>query len=255
MTLSTLLSSDVNIVLTTKTKYTEDRKNIPNNEALLNLCPAVKQVADVLGVDLKEAEYTFTVVRNKEGQMNAYAPSIGNRGGEVCLVWGKVIKPVSDLPMLIPSMDDQGKMVFTVDLDDETTYKFNVVFKKEYAKTNFNDFTKRLKNNKLAELLAEGFVPATKLNAIAPGEYKVTDVRENAFKGEVNFDIFLEDIGWVKSNAKIKRRLAAKDITISEYEPATLTIHGVTGQTNSGYDIVSVDFLSEREMKLPSFEF
>ena len=250
MTFSTMLSDAANTVLTVKTSYTEDRTNIPNNAQLLSLCPAVQAVADVTGIDLKEAEFTFTVNKAKSGYV-AYQPYVASRNNQACLVWGKISKPLADIPAMALEQDDK-KPVFTVEVGDDL-YKFPIMFPKDAA-VDYATVRKAFKAGTLADFLAKGFEKGKKISTLEAGDYIVTAVRDNTFNGEVNYDIFIEGEGWYKANSKIKRRLDS-DKVINAENPATLTLHGIVGKTNAGYDIMGLDFMSAVELELPAFAF
>ncbi len=247
---ASLLSSTANTVLTVTTKWNEDRVNIPNNAYIIELCPALEPVAAACGVDLKEAGYTFTMSKGKDGY-RAYQPYVASRNGVVSLVWGNVSKPVSEIADM-DIAEEKEKPVFVIEVDGKD-YKFPVMFPKD-VKVDFSTAKKALKAGKLGDMLSKGFEKGKKLNELAPGDYTVTAVRDNVFKGEVNYDIFVEGEGWFKANSKIKRRLT-DELVINEANPAALTIHGVFEKTSTGYDIVSLDFLSKQELDLPAFVF
>ncbi len=247
---SSLLSTNANTVLTVTTKWNEDRVNIPNNEYIIKLCPALEPVAAACGVDLKEAGFTFTISKFKD-EYRAYQPYVASRNGVVSLVWGNVSVPVANIADM-DIAEEKDKPVFVIEVDGKD-YKFPVMFPKD-VKVDFSTAKKALKAGKLADMLSKGFEKGKKLNELTPGDYTVTAVRDNVFKGEVNYDIFVEGEGWFKANSKVKRRLS-DDIVIDAQNPASLTIHGISGKTSTGYDIVALDFLSKQELDLPAFVF
>ncbi len=250
--MASIISSDLRIILETKTQYVSDRNNIPNNQQALELSPVTKHVADGLGIDLKVAEHTFTSCIMKDGSIKVYGPSVACRNGVPSLVWGKLTIPVSSLPLAL-AKNDQNRYIFEYTDSEGDSYDFNIQLIKDLD-VNF-DVKKAYIKGTLADYLTKGFEKATKLNEVVPGDYEVVEVRENDFKGELSYDVRVLGIGWVKTNAKMKRRLISDNLVISEQEPALLTVHGVVGKTNSGYDIVSVEFLTQRETKLPEFSF
>ena len=250
MSFSTMLSDAANTVLTVKTTYAEDRTNIPNNAQLLSLCPAVQAVADVIGIDLKEAEFTFTVNKAKSGYV-AYQPYVASRNNQACLVWGKISKPLADIPAMELEQDDK-KPVFTLEANGEL-YKFPIMFPKDAA-VDYATVKKAFKSGSLANFLAKGFEKGKKISTLEAGDYTVSAVRDNTFNGEVNYDIFIDGEGWYKANSKIKRRLDSGMIIDAE-NPASLTLHGVVSQTSAGYDIMGLDFMSAVEVELPAFVF
>ncbi len=247
---TSLLSAQANTVLTVTTKWTEDRVNIPNNNYILELCPSLAPVASACGVDLKEAGHTFTVSKVKD-EYRAYQPYVASRNGVVSLVWGNVSKAVSEISDM-DIAEEKEKPVFVIEVEGKD-YKFPVMFPKD-VKVDFSTAKKALKAGKLADMLSKGFEKGKKLNELQAGDYSVTAVRDNVFKGEVNYDIFVEGEGWFKANSKIKRRLS-DDIVINPENPASLTIHGISGKTATGYDIVALDFLTKQEVDLPAFVF
>lgn len=256
----TLLSSDARTVLEVKTQWTEDRTNIPNNEYIKRLCPALETVSTFLGIDLEEAKTTFSVVKNAKG-VRVYQPYVGNRAGVAGIVWGQSFKPLADIPSAsIASEGEKEKEVSFLVIEVEANgdfddYRFPLMLVKDLV-VDSKTLRKALKAGTLQDYLSKGFEKSVKLNTVSPGDYQVTAVRENVYQGEVNFDIMVETVGWVKANAKVKRRISNDNLDVSLTSPATLTVHPWDGKkTNSGYDIISVDFVTAHEESLPAFTF
>lgn len=247
-----LLSNNANTVLTVTSKgsYKEDRVNIPNNDYLLSLAPLVAPTAKVVGVDLNEDVFTFTVVKGKEGYI-AYQPYVASRYGVPCIVWGKVNKPLSEVPTLTLEIDN-GKPVFCVEVGHEQV-KFPIMLPKG-SSTDVRTIKMAFKAGNLNDLLAKGFEKPSKLTELAPGTYDITAIRENVFKGEVSYEMFLKGLGWYKTNSKIRRKIEA-GLEVSETEPAQLTCYGQVDQTAKGYPVIGIDLMSKEELDLPAFVF
>lgn len=254
MAYASLLSVDAQTALE-KANYQEDRVNIPNNEAICSLCPNMMSVAAALGVDLTAAETTFQVKRDAKG-IHIYSPYVAARNGVPVLVWGKVVKPVSEIPDFAIISEGEGekeRTYATIEVDFEV-YKFSLMLVKD-LKVDAKTLKKAYKQGNLADYLSKGFEKSVKLNTVPAGDYRVTAYRENAFKGEINYDIMVDSVGWVKANAKIKRKLA-NHVDITEQEPASLTVHPWDGaKTSTGYDIITVDFMTAKDEALPTFSF
>lgn len=252
MSFLALLSEKANTVLTITSadNYKEERVNIPNNNYLLSLCPLLEPTAAAVGVSLTEAEYTFTVAKSKNGWV-AYQPFVASRDGKPSLVWGKVAVPLSDIKGLTIEQEKE-RPIFAVEVGDELV-KFPIMFPKG-ASLDYSTTRKAFKNGSLNDLLAKGFEKPAKLAELAPGEYDIVAIRENNFKGEINYEMFLKGQGWYKTNSKIRRKIEA-GLEVSDTMPAKLTCHGQVDTTSQGYPVIGIDLMSQEELDLPAFVF
>lgn len=246
----TLITEDARTVLEVTTTWTEDRNNVPNNNYIKQLCPLLEPTAAAAGIDLDVAKYTFSVVKSKDGY-KAYQPFVATRSDVAGIVWGDAFKPLSEIAGLTLEQD-KDRPVFCVEVGDELV-KFPIMFPKG-ASLDYNNTRKAFRAGNLAELLSKGFEKGQKLATLEPGDYSVTAIRESVFKGEVNYEVFIDGKGWFKTNSKMRRKIEA-GIKVSPEAPAQLSCHGQVDTTSQGHPVIGVDFLSKHELDLPAFVF
>ena len=249
-----LLNQDAKSVLEVRSagSYKADRNNIPNNQMLQTLCPEVVTVAKHLGISLADAEYTFTVARNKEGGFNAYQPFVANRDGKAALVWGKLSIDLYSIPGIEIEKGEKDRPIILMEVGDDT-YMFPLMFPKD-AKVDYATAKKAFKNGSLVDFLAKGFEKPKKLSELTQGDYHVTASRVSVFQGETKHEIFIDGEGWYKANSKITRAIES-GLKFSVDEPAMLTCHGEVSKTAKGYSVIGVDIISKKALDLPAFVF
>lgn len=241
-------------VILSKGNYKQKSTTIPNgHKAMMAYLPTLSAVAEKLGVDFAKTRYTFNVSKKSERDKNIYGLVISNIEGVPTLVWGHHGTPLAELKIEPILADYDGKMFIDFDLDDETTLTVPMSLE---GKPNSADIRKALKKGpgELAPFLKEGFIRPIGLGEVDPGTYTATAYKVEQGQSGPQYTLKLDGLGWVKCNSKMSRRLAAEP-TITEAEPATLTIEPSTETTNQGNPIIPVTLELASDALVEVFDF
>jgi hypothetical protein len=248
-------------ILTKRINYGDKtRYEVPNDHPAYDKEQHARfnDIAKAFGVPFLETGYTITV-SIKDGVATPYAPSVSKSGDTCVLVWGKFKLDLQELPKTTERavVEVAGRSFIEVfDTKTKVLETVSMMLSKEAkeAKVKPEDLRRTYRMEGwagLAKYLSEGGGGWKKLADLQPGEYQVTEYRQDKkFAGK--YELYLDGIGWVKSNKSLASDLAANPI-ITGTEPATLHI-GVSTSTYNGHPVVPTRLITALDLTLPTFE-
>lgn len=264
-----------NVFNLNRAKFPTDRTYVKNDHPSMNdSVGRLKDLADTLGIDFNETENTFTVVRKEnEPEVQVYGPNVMASGKDEtvavpCIVWGRVRKPLSELPERTSyELVESNKRTFVaIDHDDyEEILLLPLILEKDNAGKypEFLTLKKALKQGKLVPFMkflkpGGGY---TGLKDIPAGEYAVTGYEPSPYKsdaGAQKYYLFLLVDGQkvrVMGNAYLNNKLDNQKPYITDDCQAVLKHTGVTGQTGSGNAKVTCELITKEDLEVPTYDW
>lgn len=266
-----------NVFNINRDRFPSDRNYVKNEHpSMYDSLPGLRVLAEYMGIDLDQTETTFTIVkRPNEPEVQVYGPKVMACGEDPdtavpCIVWGRVRKPLSELPDgTTYELVESNKRTFVAidnDLFEEMLLMPLILEKDQTGKyPEFLVLKKALKQKKLASFMKYlkpgGGASYTALKDIEPGEYNVVGYEPSPYKndaGAQKYYVYIVVNGEqvrVMGNAYLCNKLDTQKPYITEANPAVLKHNGVTGSTSSGHAKVSVELVTKEDLELPTYDW
>lgn len=264
-----------NVFNINRAKFPTDRTYIRNDHPSMKASVTrLEELAEVLGIDFNETENTFTVVRKEnEPEVMVYGPNVMAAGEDEtvavpCIVWGRVRKPLSELPSGTSyELVESNKRTFVaIDHDNfDEILLLPLLLEKDNAGKypDFLSLKKALKMGKLVPLMkylkpGGGY---TGLKDIEPGEYQVVGYEASPYKNDSGLQKYyiyiLVDDQKVRAmgNAYLCSKLANQLPCITEENPAVLVHTGISGYTSSGNVRVTCELITKEDLEVPTYDW
>lgn len=212
------------------------RTDIPNSSpAIADSLDTLKAVATFFGIDFDRTRFTFTVKVDEDGKRTVFSPQVGNVDGVPSIVWGRVSKPLSEVPAA--EFIQEGAIFaafYPETLDEPIEIRCRTI-----RDAKLTEVKAAANKGKLADKLDRVIVPAISLtelfNTSGERQYSFTAYQLGDFKGQQNSSILVEGIGWVKGNTGLTKALSASPVVTAE-QPASFYLKD-TGKEMNGNKI------------------
>lgn len=263
-----------NVFNLNRAKYPTDRTYVKNDHpSMADSVGHLKHLADLLGIDFDETETTFTVVRKADDpEVMVYGPNVMAAGEDEkvavpCIIWGRVRKPLDELPdgTSYELIEHKKRTFFTIDHADLNEFLLLPLSLEKDNAGKYPEFLtlkKALKQGKLVpfmKYLKPGGIGFTSLKDIEPGEYQVVGYEASPYTNDSGLQKYYLDLlvdgkkVRAMGNTYLCNKLANQQPVITEECPAALLHTGVSGYTASGNAKVTCELITKEDLEVPTY--